>query len=406
MKRTTQIFLALVFVQSTFSQHQTYNLHHIRGLKAGVNFELKSSRRLFGKDKNKKSLRSRLLTGSDQEKEDESPYEFLGFSLAGSSLAVGICYFLNNKRRRAEKESLRTKLLEMNTTTSAESSNAAYYPSASSAPPQPDVENLDKFHTRVQHVAYAIRRKLSELSYDDVGSRLYTIPQTGLYKGTKNASDITLTLIFSQAEDPEGYTIEGFGKDPVGETIIHTGFVNRLGEMYWVEERYRQGSGCSIKYTTGKYNFLTNEFLGWFESNDGLRGRCDLTLVSASNHEHFRLTRSHRRRNTFAVNGADLREEVYQGSPLMRNPVEGSYRSIFVPTSGDTYRASRLAEENVANEDIFIIKEGVSGESSPSEFPRNSEIRSSFSEDTELCKNTHIKAKRSQRRHSYACRAA
>ena len=185
------------------------------------------------------------------------------FMLGGSIAAVSACYVINSNcgpQRHVEDpatvgEDIEKVVIEASL-----------------------VDCEEKFHARVQEVAAAIQRPLVDIK------TVRKAPRSGVYSGTKNAVDLSVTLLFTPSAQPAGYIVEGFGKDSVGDTQIVIGFMNDLGELYYMEERQRKGGdaeSCAIKYTSGTYNFLTDEFKGWFESSGGLRGPCHLSLQSS-----------------------------------------------------------------------------------------------------------------------------
>jgi hypothetical protein len=225
----------------------------------------------------------RSLTWNETSDGSPSPYEFLALSLLGSVVMVGICYNLNNSNDAIEIATL------------SQQQESEVEPTHEVLASASLVDKEQTFHTHLQQTENAVRRTLT-----DVPSQAAKVPEAGLYRGTKNTVDLEVTLIFYPSVDPPGYNVQGYGKDIISETTINVGFLNDLGEMYWLEERRRAGGNFTAthnarKYCFGSYNFQTHDFHGCFESSDGLRGRCDFNLIPQEEARRERnRTRNHR----------------------------------------------------------------------------------------------------------------
>jgi hypothetical protein len=139
-----------------------------------------------------------------------------------------------------------------------------------------------------------------------VTAGMYRSPICGIYSGNRNQSTILIspdkvsnvdqhvqiihsdlvrvTLIFKPSLETPGFELEGIGSDFVSDFVITKGFVNYLGDICWVEERYKRSLPSSIKCVRGTLEFQeetkSHRIQLVYETNDGIiKGSITLSLL-------------------------------------------------------------------------------------------------------------------------------
>lgn len=280
----------------------------------------------------------RALSWTETDDGSPSPYEFLLCSLLGSFVAVFICYRLRTSCYRHHSKRIDSNLLLDKPCDNDEED--CYQTDSEPRYTLPSVmtqkeikkakleERDQRFRSRALSIYKETQRGKGTFfdnnSNDDASSieivqeenskeervsvtaGMYRSPICGIYSGNRNQSTLLIspdkvsnvdqhvqiihsdlvrvTLIFKPSLETPGFELEGIGSDFVSDFVITKGFVNYLGDICWVEERYKRSLPSSIKCVRGTLEFQeetkSHRIQLVYETNDGIiKGSITLSLL-------------------------------------------------------------------------------------------------------------------------------